>query len=89
MDALERANEVRLERARMKQAVAAGRIGVAAAMGHECCRTLLARDLLMWQHRWGRIRALKVLSALQIAEYRTVEDLTERQKTLLVKACER
>jgi hypothetical protein len=87
MDALERANEVRLERARVKRDVATGRMSLAAAMGSPCCGTLCVADLLMCQRRWGRIRALRTLRTLRIGEHREVCSLTDRQRALLVRVC--
>lgn len=87
MDALDRANEVRLERAQVKRDVATGRMSLQAAMGSACCGTLYIADLLMCQRRWGRIRALRTLGALRIGEHREVRSLTDRQRVLLVRVC--
>jgi hypothetical protein len=87
MDALERANVVRLERARVKRDVAMGRMSLAAAMDHSCCQTLCVGDLLMCQRRWGQLRVSKTLRTLRIGERREVCSLTDRQRVLLVRVC--
>jgi len=85
LQALERANRVRLARADLKRRVAEGQTAVAdviltrpwEAESMEVC------DLLLSQRRWGMIRARKVLAAIPIPENKPIGTLTERQRRAL------
>lgn len=83
--ALEKANTVRLARARLKRGVAHGDIDAAAIVG-SCpseVATMTVAELLGSQRRWGRTRTRKFLTPLRIAETRRLGALTERQRRLL------
>jgi hypothetical protein len=85
MRALERANEVRLARARLKRQIADGRTSAADVvldLPPEAANWSV-RELLMSQRRWGSIRSRKLLTELQISEMRPIGALTERQRRLL------
>lgn len=95
MQALERANAARLAGAGVKKDVREGRLTVRAALYMDTAGSLTVLDLLMSQRRWGRTRALKVLSATgggvfgvasAIPEQKRVRDLTERQRHALARA---
>ena len=85
MRALERANEVRLARARLKREIANGDMSAARVILDlpPEARNWSVRELLMSQPRWGSIRSRKLLSELQISELRPIGALTERQRRLL------
>ncbi|MGI8673754.1 MAG: hypothetical protein ACR2KD_00475, partial [Thermoleophilaceae bacterium] len=64
--ALERANEVRLARAQLKRAVAAG-IRQVADIVLECpweAESMTVSELLMSQSRWGRARCRRLLVSI-------------------------
>ena len=85
LQALERANRVRLARARLKRDVAAERIS-AAEVVLTCpweAASMSISDLLMSQRRWGRARCRRVLLSIQVPENKTVGSLTERQRRAL------
>jgi hypothetical protein len=85
MRALERANEVRLARARLKRQIADGHTTAARVildLPPEAANWSV-RELLMSQRRWGSIRSRKLLAELQIGELRPIGALTERQRRLL------
>jgi hypothetical protein len=85
MRALERANEVRLARARLKREIADGH-ATAAQVIMELPPEVAnwsVRELLMSQRRWGSIRSRKLLAELQIGELRPIGALTDRQRQLL------
>jgi hypothetical protein len=85
MRALERANEVRLARARLKRQIADGHRTAAQVileLPPEAANWSV-RELLMSQRRWGSIRSRKLLAELQIGELRPIGALTERQRRLL------
>ena len=83
--ALERANEVRLARAQLKRAVAAGICQVADIV-LECpweAESMTVSELLMSQSRWGRARCRRLLVSIDMAEGKRLEALTDRQRHCL------
>jgi hypothetical protein len=80
--ALERANDVRLARAKLKRRVKAG--GLAAAEVVLSCpwhtRTMSVGDLLMSQRGWGRVRTRRLLLSLSVPENKQIATLSERQR---------
>jgi hypothetical protein len=88
MSALAIANEVRLARYAVKRFVARGETTIGEALGDPCCQTMPVFDLLIEQRQWGRDRTVNVLGALAISEKRRIGELTDRQRSLLVRACE-
>ena len=87
MDALDKANEIRLARSDAKHRIFAGELSIADAFSLECCQGMTVMELLCSQWRWGRSSTLRVLSVLRISEMCRVRDLTERQCRLLAEAC--
>jgi hypothetical protein len=82
LQALERANQVRLARAALKRRVAAGQI-TAAEIVLACppeAEGMAACDLLMSQRRWGRTRCRKFLATIPLSENKTIGSMTERQR---------
>jgi hypothetical protein len=84
--ALAKANEVRVARARLKRAVAAGRIELARLVADppSCVRTAKVRELLLVVPRIGPARADRLLGRCRIAHAKTVGGLTDRQRAELV-----
>jgi hypothetical protein len=88
MEALARANQVRLARAALKRDISAGRrcvIGVIEDSPWEA-NSMSLSELLCSQRRWGRARSRKLLSAAALGEGKKVGTLTERQRRILVGA---
>ncbi len=85
MRALERANEVRLARARLKRQIACGQVPAAYVILELPweAENWPVGELLMSQRRWGSTRARKLLDGLHISEKRPIGELTERQRRLL------
>ena len=85
MQALQRANEVRLARAALKRRVAEGRTTVGAvvlACPWEASSMPIA-ELLLSQRRWGATRCSRFLADLGMTETKTVGSLTDRQRRML------
>lgn len=85
LQALKRANDVRLARASLKRSIALGHIAAADVLltcPGEAERWPIG-ELLMSQRRWGTTRCLKFLSRNQIVETKPIGRLTERQRRLL------
>jgi len=85
MQALARANRVRLARAELKRSIARGELD-AADVVRECpweTESMTLAELLTSQRRWGRTRARKFLLALALNENKRLGTLTSRQRSLL------
>ena len=90
MQALEHANRIRLARASLKRAVAAGQVDAAEIVKDPPTEveSMSVGELLRSQRRWGRTRARKFLFSLALNENRELGRLTERQRTLLASELE-
>jgi hypothetical protein len=90
MQALARANQVRLARAALKRDVSAGRRQVAEVIVDSPWEadSMSLSELLCSQRRWGRARSRKLLSSIALSEGKRVGTLTDRQRRLLVAALE-
>jgi hypothetical protein len=88
MQALARANRVRLARAELKRSIGRGEVEVEAVI-RECpweTESMTLAELLTSQRRWGRTRARKFLQALSISENKRLGTLTPRQQAMLASA---
>jgi hypothetical protein len=85
MQALQRANEVRLARAGLKRRVASGELSVAEVLlgSYWEAENMTISDLLMSQRRWGHTRCRKLLMQVPVSENKTVGTMTERQRRAL------
>ena len=85
MQALQRANRVRLARAELKREIAEGTRSVAEVI--TACpweaESMTISDLLMSQHRWGRTRCRRFLAGVPMSENKTIGSMTERQRMSL------
>jgi hypothetical protein len=86
--ALERANEIRLERAALKRRIAAGEVSAAEVLLNppQSAETWSVGDLLMTQRRWGTTRCRRFLARNNITETKSIGTLTQRQKNLLAQS---
>jgi hypothetical protein len=90
MEALARANQVRLARAAMKRDISAGRRDVIEVILESPWEadSMSLSELLCSQRRWGRARSRKLLASAALSEGKRVGTLTERQRGILVGALE-
>jgi hypothetical protein len=82
MEALRRANAVRLARAALKRRVGHGEISAAdviLASPWEA-ESMSVGDLLTSQRRWGHTRARKFLQAVPMSENKPIGTMTDRQR---------
>ncbi len=88
LQALERANEIRLARASLKRRIALGDVSAADVL--LTCPSETASwsvgDLLISQRRWGTTRCRKFLSRNHITETKQIGSLTDRQRRILAAA---
>ena len=85
MQALQRANEVRLARAELKRRISEGAVTVDEIIltcPWEAASMTIA-ELLQSQRRWGATRCRKFLGGIGMPETKTVGSMTERQRLLL------
>lgn len=88
MQALARANRVRLARAELKRSIGRGEVDVSEVI-RGCpweTESMTLAELLTSQRRWGRTRARKLLQALALSENKRLGTLTPRQRALLASA---
>jgi hypothetical protein len=85
MQALRRANEVRLARAELKRRVGDGEMTAAEVVlttpWEAASMTIF--ELLGSQHRWGSTRCRKFLAEMGLPETKTVGAMTDRQRRAL------
>jgi len=88
LQALQRANAVRLARAELKRRVADGEISASEVILSSPweAESMAVSDLLTSQHRWGSTRCRKFLQCLQLSENKTVGSLTDRQRRALAQS---
>ncbi|HWF25210.1 MAG TPA: hypothetical protein VG275_07175 [Solirubrobacteraceae bacterium] len=81
LDALQRANDVRTDRAKLKRNVKAGRIhaGYVLTSPPPEAQTMKVYDLLLAVPKYGRVKTNKALALARISPAKTVGGLTERQ----------
>ncbi len=85
LQALGRANAVRLARAELKRRIATGEVSAGEVI-LGCpweARSMTVADLLASQRRWGTTRCRRVLAQVPVSETKQVGALTERQRLAL------
>jgi hypothetical protein len=89
--ALQRANQVRSDRARLKKELAAGEVGLVQILAEPpaCVRTARVRDLLVVLPKIGSVKAGRILARCGIAPSKTLAGLTDRQRAELAKLFQR
>jgi hypothetical protein len=85
LQALQRANAVRLARAELKRRVADGDVSAAEVILSSPWEadSMTVSDLLTSQRRWGSTRCRKFLQCLSIPENKTIGSMTDRQRRVL------
>jgi hypothetical protein len=82
MQALRRANAVRLARAELKRRVAEGDLSAADVILESPweAASMTVSELLTSQRRWGHTRCRKFLQAVPMSEHKTIGSMTDRQR---------
>lgn len=83
-EALARAMGARIERARLKQYLKAGKLSLADALDDECAQRLPVRQLLASVPGIGVSKAERIMLAFNIAANRRVRGLGPRQREALL-----
>ncbi len=86
MDALKRANDIRVRRAKLKRDLKDGRARIADILSNppEYVATAKVFDMLMAVPKFGRVKAGRFLTQARISQSKTVGGLSERQRAELV-----
>jgi hypothetical protein len=86
MEALKRANDIRVKRAQLKKDLKDGRVSIERILldPPEYVSTAKVFDMLMAVPKLGRVKANKFLSQCRISQSKTVGGLSERQRSELV-----
>jgi hypothetical protein len=86
MEALKRANDIRVRRAQLKKDLKEGRVSIEAILldPPEFVSTAKVFDMLMAVPKFGRVKAARLLNQCRISQSKTVGGLSERQRTELV-----
>src|ERR1700739_4223664 len=86
MDALKRANDVRVRRAKLKKDLKDGRVHIEQILGNppEYVSTAKVIDILMAVPKFGRVKAARFLNPCRISQSKTVGGLSDRQRTELI-----
>jgi hypothetical protein len=86
MDALRRANEIRVRRAKLKKDLKDGRVRIEEILRHppEYVSTAKVFDMLMSVPKFGRVKAGRFLNQCRISQSKTVGGLSERQRAELI-----
>ena len=86
MDALQRANQIRTQRAQLKRDLRAGTRSIDSLLlsPPEYLETAKVVELLLAVPKYGRVKANKVLQHCRISPSKTVGGLSERQRTEII-----
>jgi hypothetical protein len=87
MQALERANAVRLARADLKRRVAEGELSAAEVVMEVPWESasMTISELLTSQRRWGHTRCRKFLQSIPMSEHKTIGSMTDRQRSAVAR----
>lgn len=86
MDALRRANEIRVRRAQLKADLKSGRVSIDALLREppDYVQTAKLFDMLLAVPRFGRVKVNKLLTKCRIAPSKTIGGLSQRQRDELI-----
>jgi len=86
MEALRRANDIRVKRAQLKKDLKSGRVQVEEILCDppEYVSTAKVFDMLMAVPKFGRVKAARFLNQCRISQSKTVAGLSDRQRDELV-----
>ena len=86
MEALRRANDIRVRRAQLKRDLKNGAVGIDEILRDppEYVETAKVFDMLLAVPKFGRVKAARFLNQCRISQSKTVGGLSERQRAELV-----
>jgi hypothetical protein len=86
MEALQRANEIRVKRAKLKRDLKDGKARIEEILSRPPAFVETAKvfDILMAVPKFGRVKAARLLNQCRISQSKTVGGLSERQRGELI-----
>jgi len=86
MEALKRANDIRVRRAQLKKDLKSGAASIEEILSDppEYVSTAKVFDMLMAVPKFGRVKAARFLNQCRISQSKTVGGLSERQRAELI-----
>ena len=86
MEALRRANDIRVKRAQLKKDLKLGQMHIDVILSDppEYVSTAKVLDMLMAVPKFGQVKAKRYLNQCRISESKTVGGLSDRQRTELI-----
>jgi hypothetical protein len=86
MEALKRANDIRVRRAQLKKDLKTGSVSIDDILRQppEYVSTAKVFDILMAVPKFGRVKAARFLNQCRISQSKTVGGLSERQRAELI-----
>ena len=86
MEALKRANDIRVRRAKLKKDLKTGSVRIEQILSNppEFVSTAKVFDILMAVPKFGRVKASRFLNQCRISQSKTVGGLSERQRAELI-----
>ena len=86
MEALKRANHIRVARAQLKKDLKDGKVQIETVLTNppDWVSTAKVFDMLMAVPKFGRVKAARLLNQCRISQSKTVGGLSERQRTELI-----
>jgi hypothetical protein len=86
MEALNRANQIRVRRAQLKRDLKGGQVRIADVIADPPDEVLTAKvyDMLVAVPRLGRVKATRLLTQCRISQSKTVGGLSDRQRAELL-----
>ncbi len=86
MEALQRANEIRVRRAKLKRDLKDGGVRIEDILSQppEYVETAKVLDILMAVPKFGRVKAARLLNQCRISQSKTVGGLSDRQRGELI-----
>ena len=86
MEALKRANDIRVKRAQLKKDLKSGDVSIEEILREppEYVSTAKVFDMLMAVPKFGRVKAARLLNQCRISQSKTVGGLSDRQRAEIV-----
>jgi hypothetical protein len=86
LEALQKANTIRVERSRLKKDLAAGRVRIVEVLAHppDFAETERVSVLLLAVPKYGNARVARLLAKHRISESKRLAGLSERQRQALI-----
>src|SRR5918911_4286979 len=86
MEALKRANDIRVKRAQLKKDLKSGEVSIEEILANppEFVSTAKVFDMLLAVPKFGRVKATRLLTQCRISRSKTIGGLSDRQRHELI-----